>query len=177
MRVKWSTLSTCLYMSTLRWYWKMITFLLSFCKISKLVNITGTNTIFGNIYHYYSWYYYYIFYNFPIYGVGLDWYEKQTSWYSQLRWHTFARVCGCGVVCHSYSYWCVLPAFPSGFQDGTLRWNCFIICEFLLTTMWFYYSTIKFILMRSLDMHIYMGYILLHNTFCLIELHPFWDFW
>jgi hypothetical protein len=31
-----------------------ICFLLLFCKISKLGNITGTITIFGNIYHYYN---------------------------------------------------------------------------------------------------------------------------
>jgi hypothetical protein len=37
---------------TVRWYWRMHTFLLSFCKISKLGNITGTIAIFGNIYHY-----------------------------------------------------------------------------------------------------------------------------
>jgi hypothetical protein len=43
---------------TVTLYWRMHTFVLSFCKISKLGNITGTITIFGNIYHYYNWYYY-----------------------------------------------------------------------------------------------------------------------
>jgi hypothetical protein len=45
---------------TVKWHWRMHTFLLSFYKISKLGNITGTITIFGNIYDYYIWYYYYI---------------------------------------------------------------------------------------------------------------------